>query len=156
MAPLVLIGAALGGAAMYYFDPERGRRRRALVHDKFTRAQHDAQEFWDEGKRDLVNRATAAKGRAQSFLMPRKTTDDVLAERVRAKMGRYVGHPGAIEVAASGGIVTLSGSILAHEHDELIEAVSKVHGARDIVDQLKIYERAQGVLELEGASRAGR
>ena len=31
MPPLFLISAALGGAAMYFFDPERGRSRRALM-----------------------------------------------------------------------------------------------------------------------------
>ncbi|HWP18343.1 MAG TPA: BON domain-containing protein, partial [Burkholderiaceae bacterium] len=30
-----VVGLAAGAAAMYYLDPEMGRRRRALVKDKF-------------------------------------------------------------------------------------------------------------------------
>ncbi|HYC49080.1 MAG TPA: SRPBCC family protein [Burkholderiales bacterium] len=156
MAPFLLIGVALGGAAMYYLDPERGRRRRALVRDKVVRAQHDAHELWEQGTRDLANRAGAMKGRAQSMLTRRKASDQVLAERVRSKMGRYIGHPGAVEVAAAGGVVTLTGSILAHEHAGVLEGVSKVSGVRDIVDQLNVYERAEGISELQGEPRARR
>ena len=39
MAPLILVGAAVGTAAMYLFDPDQGRRRRALIRDKAVRAQ---------------------------------------------------------------------------------------------------------------------
>lgn len=42
MAPLLLIGAAVGGAAMYFFDPDRGRRRRALLRDQALKAAGNA------------------------------------------------------------------------------------------------------------------
>ncbi len=43
----LLGGAALGAAAMYVFDPDKGKRRRALVRDKTrglapVRATHSA------------------------------------------------------------------------------------------------------------------
>ncbi|HZN26882.1 MAG TPA: SRPBCC family protein [Burkholderiales bacterium] len=150
MAPLLFIGAALGGAAMYFFDPEKGRRRRALVRDQAVKASHDMRDFVDKGKRDLKNRGTVATARVRSLLTRRKATDDVLAERVRAKMGHYVAHPGAIEVSASGGQVTLAGSILSHEHGDLIRAIAEVHGVRDVIDQLAVYETARGISELQG------
>ena len=37
MNPLVLLG--LGAAAMYYLDPEQGRRRRAMARDQLAKAQ---------------------------------------------------------------------------------------------------------------------
>src|SRR5437763_385294 len=40
--------------------------------------------------------------------------DDVLVERVRAKLGRYISHPHAIEVDVSGGRICLTGPALAH------------------------------------------
>jgi uncharacterized membrane protein len=148
--PLLLLGAALGGAAMYLFDPEKGRRRRALIRDQANKTTHDFKDFVDKGKRDLVHRGSSLTGRVRSKLLRRKPTDDVLAERVRAKMGRYVAHPGAIDVQATDGQVTLAGSILAHEHDELIEGISTIPGVHDIIDQLSVYETAQGVSELQG------
>ena len=156
MTPLLLLSAAVGGAAMYFFDPDKGRRRRALVRDQAVKASSNVKEFVQTGTRDLKHRGTVATGRIRSLVRRRPATDAVLAERVRAKMGRYVAHPGAIDVSASGGQVTLSGSILAHEHDELIEGVSTVPGVTDVIDQLTVYERAQGISELQGSARMRR
>lgn len=152
MSPF-LLGAALGGAVMYFYDPDRGRRRRALVRDKTLSASHCARDFVDAGTRDLKNRGVALTGRVKSAFIRRPATDQVLAERVRSVMGHHVTHPGAIEVYASAGQVTLNGSILAHEHDELVEAISAVHGVTDIVDELSIYETAEGISELQGGGR---
>ena len=155
MAPLILVGAAVGTAAMYLFDPDLGRRRRALIRDKAVRAQTETREIVDAGVRDLTNRATTLGRRATSPFKRRRTTDDRLAERVRAKMGRYVAHPGAIEVTAAGKDVTLSGSILSHERDELLLAVQSVNGVGNVVDKLTVYETAAGISELQGGREPG-
>jgi len=149
MVPL-LIGAAVGGAAMYLLDPEHGRRRRALLRDQAVRAQSNVRDTLDAGKRDLSNRATALTGRARSLFQRRKATDNVLAERVRSKMGRYIAHPGAVEVAAADGRVELGGSILSHEHEDLIDAISQVEGVADVIDRLNVFETAEGISELQG------
>jgi hypothetical protein len=39
MVPLLFIGTAFGGAAMYLLDPQQGRRRRALLRDRAVKAQ---------------------------------------------------------------------------------------------------------------------
>jgi uncharacterized membrane protein len=153
MIPLIF-GAALGGAAMYLFDPDKGRRRRALIRDQAVKSRTDLQDFVDKGQRDLRNRGTAAVGklrsRARSLIRRGKATDGVLVERVRSKMGRYVAHPGAVEVQAVGGQVTLTGSILSHEHADLIQGISEVPGVRDVVDRLSVFETARGISELQG------
>jgi len=150
MAPLIVIGAALGGAAMYFFDPDKGRRRRALVRDQAVKASTDARDFVNKGKRDLVHRGAVVRGRVRSLFKRRSATDEVLVERVRSAMGRHVAHPGAVDVTAASGHVTLTGSILSHEHDELIEGVNAVAGVRDVIDRLNVYEKAQGISELQG------
>ena len=155
MAPLLLFGAALGGAAMYLLDPDRGRRRRALLRDQAAKATSNVRDVLDAGGRDLANRGSAATGRLRSLFKRRTVTDDVLMERVRSKLGRYVGHPGAIEVAASDGRVTLSGSVLKHEHDELLQAVRGVAGVNDVVDQLVAHDTAEGISELQGGRERG-
>src|SRR5687767_13857755 len=114
MPPLLLVGAALGCAAMYLFDPEQGKRRRARIADKSTHVRTRVLRVVDEGKRDLANRAGSVAGRARSLLFRRGPNNRVLAERVRATMGRYVAHPGAIDVSATRGCVVLTGSILGH------------------------------------------
>ena len=153
MAPLLFIGAAIGGAAMYFFDPDRGRRRRALVRDQAVRAQSNVRDMVDAGTRDLKNRGTVMLGRTRSLVTRRKPTDSVLAERVRSKMGRYAAHPGAIEVTAVDGEVTLKGSLFAHEHADLLDAVQGIAGVKHVRDELSIYETAQGISELQGQPR---
>ena len=72
MGPLLLIGAALDGAAMYLLDPQQGRRRRARLIDQGKRAQTRALHVVDKGKRDLANRAGSIAGRARSMLHRRE------------------------------------------------------------------------------------
>ena len=157
MPPLLLIGAALGGAAMYFFDPEKGRQRRARIADKRTHVQAQVRDVVFKGRRDLANRAISISGRARSLFGGNEPSNRVLAERVRAKMGRYVAHPGAIDVSATRGCVVLTGSILAHEHQDLIDAIGDVPGVQDIYDRLSVYERAEGISELQGGqTRRGR
>jgi uncharacterized membrane protein len=153
MAPLLLIGGAIGAAAMYLLDPDRGPRRRALLRDQAVKATTNVRDVMGAGARDLANRGSAIPGRVRSLFRRHRDTDDVLVERVRSKMGRYVGHPGAIDVTASGGHVTLSGSVLAYEHDELLEAVRGVAGVTDIVDRLAVHKTAEGISELQGGRR---
>lgn len=153
MAPLILIGAALGSAAMFFFDPQQGRRRRALVRDKVVKAETCVRDFVDAGTRDLASRGSAIRGRIGSRFTKKSATDDVIAERVRSKMGRYVAHPGAIEVSVAAGRATLSGAVLAHEHVELLEAVRSVPGIEDVSDQLGVYETAAGISELQSTGR---
>jgi hypothetical protein len=128
-------------------------RAAALLRDQAVKATTNVRDVMGAGVRDLANRGSAIPGRVRSLFRRRKGTDDVLVERVRSKMGRYVGHPGAIEVTASGGHVTLSGSVLAHEHDELLEAVRGVAGVTDIVDHLAVHKTAGGISELQGGRR---
>ena len=50
-------GLGSGAALMYFLDPDRGRRRRALVSDQVTGLAHDAQDAIGKKQRDLQNRA---------------------------------------------------------------------------------------------------
>jgi uncharacterized membrane protein len=153
MPPLIVIGAALGGAVMFFLDPEKGRRRRAWVRDQAISASSNVRTFVDSGKRDLLHRGSVATGRLHAMITRRPASDSVLVDRVRSKMGHYVAHSSAIEVTASGGEVTLSGSIPAHEHDELVDGVSRVKGVTAVFDGLTVYEKAEGLSDVSGRER---
>ena len=67
------IGAGVGALAMFIFDPESGRRRRAYARDKVTHYGKQATEAVESTARDLRNRAQglAAEARgAVSNVMP--------------------------------------------------------------------------------------
>jgi hypothetical protein len=54
----------LGAIAMYYFDPQQGRRRRALVRDQLTHARAVARREAVGKAKDLKNRAQGAVAEA--------------------------------------------------------------------------------------------
>lgn len=53
----LLCGVAAGAALMYFLDPDRGRRRRALLRDKAVGLSNDLGEAATGTARDLRNRA---------------------------------------------------------------------------------------------------
>src|SRR5690606_41858308 len=73
-------------------------------------------------------------------------------ERVRAQLGRLVSHPGAITVTAHAGDVTLSGQILAAEHQTLLSAVRAMAGVNRVDDRLQAHESPGNIPELQGGS----
>jgi hypothetical protein len=64
MRTLVTLG--LGALAMYLFDPQQGRRRRALLRDQVTHARRVVRERATGAARDLSNRAYGAAAEARS------------------------------------------------------------------------------------------
>ena len=63
--------------------------------------------------------------------------DDVLVARVRASMGRVVSRPGAVQVLASQGRVTLRGTIPKNEAHALLTQVLHTRGLLGVDDQLQ-------------------
>lgn len=68
-------------------------------------------------------------------------------------MGRYRSHPGAVEVYASEGHISLSGSILAHEYRDFLQCVRGGRGVKEVNEQLVVHKSADGVSEFEGGQR---
>ena len=147
-----LSGFALGAAFMYAFDPTGGRRRRALVRDKVTRAAHIAGDGIDAASRDLSNRAAGTVAEARRRLRRDQPEDEILVERVRAALGRAVSHPKAIDVDARGGTVRLCGPILSHEVNSLLRAVESVPGVTNIDNQLDPHDQAGNIPALQGGN----
>jgi uncharacterized membrane protein len=145
-----MVSAAFGAAAMYWLDPATGRRRRALLRDRLGSAAADLGDAVGVGGRDLLHRTQGVDARIRSVLTPDESTNEVLAERVRASLGRAVSHPGAIDVATADGRVSLTGAVLAREHSTLLEVVLSVRGVREVLDELAAYESADGIPALQG------
>jgi hypothetical protein len=77
-----------------------------------------------------------------------------LVERVRARLGRVVSHPRAIDVHVSNGAVTLIGPILADEVERVVSAVASVRGVEAVLNELEPHESAEGIPSLQGEGRA--
>lgn len=148
----LMAAAGAGAAAMYLLDPDRGRRRRALIRDKAVHAAHVASDAAGTTKRDVANHARGLAAVARRRFSADERNDSIIVERVRAELGRVVSHPGSIAVSASRGIVTLSGPVLADEAGKLLAEIRDVRGVEDVVDQLTRHEDGSNVPGLQGGS----
>src|SRR5918999_503023 len=148
----ILMGGALGALAMYFLDPHEGRRRRARTRDKVVHAGKRLNEAGMVTARDTVHRAYGVLASARKLFKHEPVADGVLAERVRAELGRVVSHPHAVDVAVDHGHVTLSGPILSEEVRPLLRCVRQVPGVMAVSDRLTVYEgaEAQHVSSLQG------
>jgi uncharacterized membrane protein len=143
-------GLGIGAGLMYLLDPDRGRRRRALLRDQAVHAWHQTGDALSVTAEDLANRTRGLVAETGARFRREDVTDDVLAERVRAKIGRVVSHPRAIEVAVDQGRITLRGPILAGELDDLLSAVAAVRGVTDVENRLEAHPTADGIPALQG------
>jgi uncharacterized membrane protein len=149
----VLTGLGLGVGLMYFLDPERGRRRRALARDRLTHAARVGGDAVGATGRDVAHRTSGAGARLRRLVNRDSRADDrVLVERVRAQLGRLVSHPHAIRVDASDGIVTLRGAILEAEVPRLLSAVERIRGVRSVTSELEGHKQAGNVPALQGGS----
>jgi hypothetical protein len=148
--------AAAGAGLMYLLDPDGGRRRRALVRDRLVSAAHRTGHAVDSTSRDVGNRARGVVAELRGRLASGPVDDDVLRERVRARIGSVVGHASAIEVGVVDGAVTLRGPVLADELDRLVRRVRGVPGVREAINQLDVHDEPGNVPGLQGRPRARR
>lgn len=146
---------ALGMLAGYYFDPRLGRTRRAqCLQSLFSLGRSSGRSMYG------VSRHVAGRGRglvaeAKHLVTSETTTDRQLCERVRSEFGRVVSHPGAIDVVADNGSITLHGKILKSELSGLLSCVRSVRGVDEVVNKLDCHEEAGNVPELQGTGRRG-
>jgi uncharacterized membrane protein len=145
-------GAGLGAGLMYLLDPDGGRRRRKLLNDQVASLMYRSDDALGRTARDLRNRTRGLLTEARARFEGQPASDEVLAARVRSKLGLVVSHPSAIEVAAVDGRVILSGSVLASEADQLLLAIVGVRGVREVENRLEVHDRAGTSPALQGGA----
>jgi uncharacterized membrane protein len=151
----VLAGLGIGLGLMYFLDPERGRRRRALIRDKIAHSANKGADAMGATGRDLAHRTSGAVAQVRRRVRagPVDDNDVVLAERVRAHLGRVVSHPHAIEIDVDEGNVTLRGPILQAEVKPVLTTTERVRGVRRVINALEEHKEARNIPALQGGSR---
>ncbi len=152
-ASLFPIGFLLGVISSYYLDPVSGRRRRALTKDRFVSVSSKLPPTFGAAGRDLAHELKGIVAGFRSWIRHEPVSDQVLVERVRAKLGRAVSHPRAIEVLAQDGSVVLLGAVLADEFRGLLSAVESIQGVREVHHELEVHESGANVPSLQGDGR---
>ena len=139
-------GVAVGAALMYFLDPDRGRRRRAMVKDRVSHLASVVPDIAGTTGRDLANRSRGLVAQARGrFASDDRNDDETIVARVRSRMGRAVSHPGSVAVTCNDGRVTVSGPILASEVDELMRIVSGTRGVTEVLSQLEVHEESKSI-----------
>jgi uncharacterized membrane protein len=139
----------LGAGMMYALDPDRGPRRRALLRDKLAHLTRISSRGLRIVSMDLLYRAQGAVTELSSRYQEGAVPDRVLAQRVRAKIGRVARHPHAIEVAAKDGRVVLTGPVFSDEPERLSASARSVRGVRAVEDRLAVLDELEASLRGE-------
>jgi len=148
----LISGAAIGAGLMYLADPDRGNTRRSLIRSKLVHRFRLLGDTTDKGIRDLRNRARGTAAEVWCTLKREDVSDDVLVERVRAKIGRAVSHPSALEITARDGRIFVSGPVFENEADDVIDAIYSVRGVRYLENRLQVHKTGENIPGLEGGS----
>lgn len=152
----ISLGAVGAGAGlMFLMDPNRGGRRRSLIGSKAVQAAKFLGRGFRKRSRDLGNRAQGVMAEASSRMTEGAAPDEVLAERVRSKLGRKLRFPRAIDVSVErGGVVELRGAVLRSERRRAIRAAESVRGVRAVQhDALRTYSDEQVIPGFQPRSR---
>jgi uncharacterized membrane protein len=147
--PLVA-GLGVGAGLVYFLDPSSGARRRARVRDRMTHTAVSTSRAVGTMSRDALHRTYGTATSFRKLTRREPVEDEVLVARARAKLGRLVSHPHAVEVGASNGTITLSGPILEREAPRLVRGLRRLRGVRDVIDCLERHERAGNIPSLQG------
>ena len=147
-------GVAVGTVAMYFLDKDSGRRRRALVHDKFVAAENDVVDMAESAGKLVADhlKGMVATRRFDGAGGDEPKTDSQLHERVRARLGRLVSHPRSIQVEVDQGNIRLRGQILTRELDDLLYEIRQMRGIKTVRNELTCHDTAQGISELQGTT----
>ncbi|MFC4277363.1 BON domain-containing protein [Achromobacter aloeverae] len=144
--------AALGAVAMYYLDPDSGRRRRAHLNDRLRSACSDLSHCLQGEARHVADRLHGAAAERHASTAAGAVDDEILVERIRAALGHVVSSRGAIDVSVNDGIASLAGQVLAAEHESVLGTVKAVPGVRAVADHLTVHDEPGAVPGLQGGS----
>jgi uncharacterized membrane protein len=144
------VAFAAGAALMYSFDPDHGRRRRARVRNEADHLMHAVPRSLRKAGADSAQRVHGMMLDLRRWPSSESVDDDVLSGRVRAGLGRYCSHPGAIRVSSQAGVVELRGPILAGEASDLVRHVCHLRGVLAVKDALEPHESSEGIPSLSG------
>jgi len=153
--PLIAVLAlAAGAVAMFYLDPQAGRRRRALMRDKVSATYHDARDLAEAKARRAADQTRGMIAAARRRLWPfGRPNDAQLNERIRSQLGRLVLNPHAIRTEVAAGCVRLRGKLLRHEIGALMAGLWNVPGVQRIVNELAVYTEPGNEPDLQGERR---
>ena len=134
----MLLGLGAGTVAAYLTDPDFGKSRRTALARNAGKFLKKAALVAADSLSDSEHRLAGVVAKVRRNFEQGKTSDQVIEQRIRSRIGRVVSHPRKVHVLCDRSVATLWGLVLEQEASRLIEAVKRVRGVREVVDQLEI------------------
>ena len=139
MKRLTAFWAGLGAGLMYFFDPQQGRRRRAMARDRGLALFRRGGTRAERAGRAVSARTYGMAQKARHIREEEKDYDDTtLARKVETEIFRAEDAPkGQVDVNVVDGVVYLRGQLEQPELvDELVEKTRKVSGVKGVENLL--------------------
>lgn len=129
----VVPAAAVAGAlAAYFFDPDRGRRRRAIARDKTAATFRKLTRRAGQRARYMEGHIEGAAHAVRPDGMRRDVDDVTLKHKIESEVLRDY-EPGAVNVNVDDGVAFLRGQLRRPDDVRSLErAVSRVPGIRAV------------------------
>lgn len=106
-----LFWIAVGAAAMFFFDPERGAKRRNMARDRFMSTARDVQHEAERAARDVASTAEDVAQKAKRELSAAGSSAASTAEDVAQKVQQ--------DLSAAGSSVASTAEDVARKAEEL-------------------------------------
>jgi len=119
------------------------------MRDEAMHVANKTEVSFGKAARDVFNRSQGTVAKLHPFKED-VTSDEIITQRVRSKLGRYVSHPHSVHVSVKNGIVTLSGLIFLNEVRRLMKHVSSISGVSEVDNQLEEHSSDDHIPGLQG------
>lgn len=136
------IGAAVGAAGVYLFDPDRGRTRRAKLADQTgAMARKAGNRIRAQGRYQRGVAQGVIHKMGEPFRPEVEIDDATLLQKVKSEaLGRWQGPKHDVVIDVSNGVVTLRGQASATRADELVDLIQSVEGVHTVTDQISVTQ----------------
>jgi len=149
----LLTSLGLGAGLMFFYDPQLGNRRRALVRDKINSLVNNVDDSVDVALEDMRNRARGVLAELSAKLSDQGAPDWILEERVRTNLGRLARRSGAVQVQADGGRIYLMGPVLREDVDAIVKMAARTRGVHGVENQLQVFDTPEDIPALQGSPK---
>jgi hypothetical protein len=140
----LIAAAAFGGLTAFFFDPDRGRGRRARAKDRIGAFFRRSTNRIEKRGRYATSRVEGLAHQLENALVAEDEpapNDATLVQRVESQIMRGQEVPrGAININAEEGVIVLRGELDRQEQiRQLEEAASHVKGVRGVRNLLHLH-----------------
>lgn len=114
------------------------------VRSAADKVSDDVEEGVARTSRQVKSAVDKAAANAEPVV--HNVANEALKALVHAEVLRSAQNPGAVEISAENGVVTLTGSIGANEVQDLVEKVQAVPGVTSVENRLEVHDATPGTV----------